>query len=244
MKGLILAAGTASRLRPLTENTPKCLLKINGRTILERTVDYLIDNQITDITIVTGYLEKMIKEYLRKRYPDIEFNYIFNEIYDKTNNIYSLWLAERAVSGDDLLLLDSDIVFDKRIISLLINSEKGNCLALRSVGGIGDEEIKVTADNNLRILQISKSVDISNAIGESIGIEKFSAESVNKLFNILDKMINEEGKTGIFYEAAFERLINSGTDIYAIDVGNLKCMELDTIEDFNSAGNIINSIDS
>ena len=63
MKAVILAAGVASRLRPLTENTPKCLLKVNGKTLLERTLDNLIENGISDLLIVTGYLQEMIKDF-------------------------------------------------------------------------------------------------------------------------------------------------------------------------------------
>ena len=82
MKAVILAAGVASRLRPLTNNTPKCLLKVGTKSILERTIDNLLKNNIEDIIVVTGFLKEMIEDFLTKNYPTIKFTFIYNEKYD------------------------------------------------------------------------------------------------------------------------------------------------------------------
>ncbi|MCK5087506.1 MAG: phosphocholine cytidylyltransferase family protein, partial [Melioribacteraceae bacterium] len=167
MKAIILAAGVASRLRPLTNNTPKCLLNIGGKAILERTIDNLIANDIKEIIIVTGYLEDQIRSFLTETYPDIKFNFIYNNIYDSTNNIYSLWMTKESVLDDEIILLDSDIVFDSKIIGMLSNSNYENCLAVRSDHQLGDEEIKLTLNEDKSIKEISKVVEPKNAIGES-----------------------------------------------------------------------------
>src|SRR4051812_12226878 len=119
MKAVILAAGIASRLRPLTDNTPKCLLKVGDKSILELTIDNIIENDINEVIIVTGYLEQQIKDFVSSNYPQVNVQYIYNNVYDSTNNIYSLWLAKDSVLGEEMLLMDSDIVFDKEIISRL-----------------------------------------------------------------------------------------------------------------------------
>ncbi|MCK5591206.1 MAG: phosphocholine cytidylyltransferase family protein, partial [Candidatus Pacebacteria bacterium] len=225
--------------RPLTNNTPKCLLNIGGKAILERTIDNLIANDIKEIIIVTGYLEDQIRSFLTETYPDIKFNFIYNNIYDSTNNIYSLWMTKESVLDDEIILLDSDIVFDSKIIGMLINSNYENCLAVRSDHQLGDEEIKLTLNEDKSIKEISKVVDSQIAIGESIGIEKFSRKFVVNLFNILDRMILDEKKVDVFYEAAFQKAIDNGLKVFPVDVGELGCMEIDTIEDFEDAGKFL-----
>ncbi len=237
MKALILAAGIASRLRPLTDSIPKCLLEVAGKSILSRTIENLAANGIKEFVVVTGYLEEMIRTHLDRNFADLRFRYIFNDDFESTNNIYSLWLAREEVRADKFLLLDSDILFDKKIISLLTNSEYQNCLALRSSGEIGKEEIKVKVNNDGSIDEISKEVKIDEAVGESIGIEKFDSDFSSHLFDILDDMIQNQQLINIFYEAAFQKAISNGYKLFPVDVGNLFCMELDTINDFKIANN-------
>ena len=231
MKVIILAAGISSRLRPLTENTPKCLLKIGKKLILERMLDNLINNGLNDFVFVTGYLEDQIKDFVTTNYPNINVSFIYNDVYNTTNNIYSLWMTKDAVKGENVLLLDGDIIFDQKIIKLLLDSNYKNCLALRSEGGIAEEEIKVTLGEDKSIKEISKTIDPSMAAGESIGIEKFSSEYMDTLFAKLDTMVVKQKNVNVFYEAAFEETINDGEKMFSIDVGSLKCMELDTVED-------------
>jgi choline kinase len=238
MKALILAAGIASRLRPLTDSIPKCLLEVAGKSILSRTIENLSANGVKEFVVVTGYLQDMIKNHIDGNFSHLQFEYIFNQKYESTNNIYSLWIARQEVQAREFLLLDSDILFDKKIISLLINADYNNCLALRSNGGIGDEEIKVKVDSgDGSIVEISKDVNVEQAVGESIGIEKFDSEFSAHLFDILDDMIQNKGMVNIFYEAAFQNAIHNGYKIFPVDVGNLFCMELDTIDDFKIANN-------
>ncbi|MCO6473013.1 MAG: phosphocholine cytidylyltransferase family protein [Melioribacteraceae bacterium] len=235
MKAVILAAGVASRLRPLTDNTPKCLLNICGKTILERTVSNILDNGIDDFIIVTGFLKEKIENHLSEKFPELNVKYIFNDVFNSTNNIYSLWLTKDFMIGDEMLLLDSDILFNKQILKLLLESPYNNCLAVKSGFKLSEEEIKVTVSMDGSIKEISKVVDPADAVGESIGIEKFGAELTKELFKILDYMILKENKKNIFYEAAFEKAINDGAKIFPVDVGKLKCVELDTVEDVKFA---------
>lgn len=235
MKAVILAAGIASRLRPLTDNTPKCLLEVGDNTILGKTLDNLVKNDINDLVVVTGYLQDMIKDFIAEKYPQINVEYIYNEKYESTNNIYSLWMTKEKVINGDFILLDSDILFDHRIIKQLLDSDYENCLAVKSGFELGEEEIKVTLNDKKCITEISKTIDPKLAIGESIGIEKFSNNYVKQLFGILDDMIINHNQVDIFYEAAFERSLKEGAEIYTVDVGDFRCMELDTAEDIEAA---------
>lgn len=237
MIAVILAAGMASRLRPLTDDRPKCLLRVGSKCILQRTVDSIVAAGIRQIVVVTGYRGGMIRLFLEGNYPDIDFHFIENADYQTTNNIYSLWLTKPHVAGREFLLLDSDILFDGRIVERML-AAPGTALALNS-HKLGEEEIKVITGEDGMVSEISKTCSIDKAIGESVGIEKICADYSEVLFSELDRMIEGEHLVDIFYERAFERLIPQGHKFSVVDTSDLFSIELDTVEDFNQASEII-----
>jgi choline kinase len=239
MKAVILAAGVASRLRPLTNEIPKCLLKLGQKTILERTIDNVLSHDINELIIVTGYLQEQIKGFIKDHYPKLNVTYIYNDVYDSTNNIYSLWLVKDHIQNTDILLMDSDIIFDHRIINMLLTSGKGNFLAIRSEHSLSEEEMKVIVNSDNLISQISKKIDPQFASGESIGIEKFESDYLQKLFSKLDQRVVSRRRVNDFYEAAFQDTIDEGLPLYALDVGDYKCIEIDTPEDIDEAEKMI-----
>src|SRR4030043_529755 len=101
MKAIVLAAGIGSRISPLIDNCPKSLLKINNKTILEMTVSHIQDCHINELVFVTGYLENQIKEYAKKKFPDIKAYFVTNEKYTETNTGFSLLLAKDFVENFD-----------------------------------------------------------------------------------------------------------------------------------------------
>ena len=239
MIAVILAAGMASRLRPLTNNTPKCLLDVKGRSLLERSMDALIGCGIRDFVIVTGYLHQMIEEFVRNRYGgSIHVDFIHNDVFESTNNIYSLWLSRPAVDGKNFLLLDSDLLYDPQIARNVIDHPSENVLTLIR-HELGEEEMKVVLGENGNITEISKTCSPAAAAGESLGIEKIGADYSTALFCELDKMMNLEHLENKFYELAFERLIPQGHTYSVVDASDYFSCELDTVEDFENAKSII-----
>ena len=234
MKAIILAAGTASRLRPLTDSTPKCLLKIGGRSLLQRSIDALTANGISQLVIVTGYLHEQIESFVGRQYPGLKVTYIYNKEYSTTNNIYSLWLARPEADGEDVLLLDSDLLYDPAILSRVMASSHSNVLTLTK-HPLGEEEMKVVTDDQGSILEISKTCNPALAAGESLGIERMNKSYTTALYRELAIMIGQEGLSNIFYERAFERLIPQGHTFRVLDVSDLFSCELDTVEDFENA---------
>ena len=241
MKAIILAAGTASRLRPLTDSTPKCLLKIGGRSLLQRSIDALTANGISEIVIVTGYLHEQIESFVGQQYPCLRVTYIYNKEYSTTNNIYSLWLARPEADGEDVLLLDSDLLYDPAILSRVMASSHSNVLTLTK-HPLGEEEMKVVTDDQGSILEISKTCNPALAAGESLGIERMSKSYTTALYRELAIMIGQEGLSNIFYERAFERLIPQGHTFRVLDVSDLFSCELDTVEDFENASQKIKKL--
>ena len=235
MKAIILAAGMASRLRPLTLHTPKSLLTIDGKSLLQRSMDALIQNGIKDFVIVTGYLHEKIEAFVKEQYADtISVKFIYNNVYDSTNNIYSLWLARPEAEGEDFLLLDSDLLYDPQIITEVMANKAANVLTLIK-HDLGEEEMKVVTDADGVIKEISKTCNPSDAAGESLGIEKIGKEYSAALYTELEVMMNTEHLENKFYELAFERLIPQGHTYNVLDVSHLFSCELDTVEDFENA---------
>jgi len=237
MIGVILAAGMAKRLRPLTDERPKCLLKVGQRTLLQRTVDAVVGAGIDELVVVTGYRNNMIVDFLKANYPALNVHFIDNPDYAHNNNIFSLWLTRPYTEGKDFLLLDSDILFDPAIILTIVRQE-GSALALNR-HELGEEEIKVIVDSEGYVKEISKICSIQEAIGESVGIEKMTAEYSKALFHELQHMIVDEGFIDVFYEKAFERLIPEGHTFKIVDTTNFFSIELDTVEDFENAKKLI-----
>jgi len=233
MIGVILAAGMAKRLRPLTDTKPKCLLEVGGKTLLQRTVDAMTAAGITEFVVVTGYRGNMIRDFLTIHYPLFTIHYLDNVDYEHNNNIYSLWMSGQIVRGQEFLLMDSDILCDPAAV-LRIASEPEAALAVNR-HELGEEEMKVVVDDQMRITEISKTCCPEDAMGESVGIEKMTAAYSEALFRELDQMILQEGLIDIFYERAFERLIPQGHTFRVIDTTDYFSYELDTPEDFQRA---------
>lgn len=230
MIGVILAAGMAKRLRPLTDTQPKCLLEVNGRSLLERTIEAMRGAGIREFVVVTGYRAEMIRERL-SGLPG--FTFLDNTDYEHNNNIFSLWMAGQIVRGKEFLLMDSDILCDPAAVKR-IAQESGSALAVNR-HELGEEEMKVVVDKEGRITEISKTCRPEDAMGESVGIEKITADYSTTLYKELDVMIEEEGLIDIFYERAFERLIPQGYTFRVVDTTEYFSYELDTPDDFQQA---------
>ena len=241
MQAIILAAGISKRLRPLTDSTPKCLLKIGGKSILEMTIDNILQNGINEFVMVTGYRENMIKDFIDKKYPGLNITFLTNPDYEHNNNSYSLWMTKDYINRD-CILFDSDIIFDRKIIEKLLASGYDNCLAVNTNHKLADEEIKVIIDKGNKIKYIGKESDPGKAYGESIGIEKFSFKFFRELGKVLEWKIVKEHNVNAFYEVSFQELIGSGNGIFAVDVSEYKSMEIDTPADLQRASAEIEGI--
>ncbi len=231
MIAIVLAAGVSSRLRPLTNNTPKCLLPVGGTPLLARTLSALQQSGIERCILVTGYHAAMVEKFVLDLALPLAVDFVFNAEYGQTNNNYSLWLASTQATGKDILLLDADILFAPELLIRLIDDPHPNALLLRPGDHLGDEEIKVQLDQNGRVVKIGKNVLPLDAVGESIGIEKFSAATAARLFNILA----ERKDRYEFYEASFQQLIDEGATLFTVDAGNFPCIEIDTPDDLAAA---------
>jgi choline kinase len=234
MRVVLLAAGQATRLRPLTDALPKCLIDVGSSSIIARGIRILADHGVQRFTVVDGFMGDLLRERLVAEFPAAWFTFVRNEPYATTNNAYSLMLA-RYACDEPMLLSDADILYEPGVITRLLEDPRPNRLALRTRGGVGEEEMKVVLDADGRVRNVAKDVPPATAVGESVGLEVFSADFAAKLFDTLDRRMLKEQRTGEWYEATFVELVERGELIHPVDLGDLRCMEVDTLEDLARA---------
>ena len=124
MQGLILAAGMGKRLKELTKNNTKCMVKVDGVTLIERVLHQLDRFHLSRVVIVVGYEGQKLIDFISTLDIETPIVYVNNPIYDKTNNIYSLALAKSYLLEEDTLLLESDLIFEDSVLETLLNDPR------------------------------------------------------------------------------------------------------------------------
>lgn len=233
MIATILAAGAASRLRPLTDTQPKCLLKVGQRSLLGRTVDALYSVGIEEIIVVAGYHSGMVITFLKNNYPNLNIHIIENNDYEHTGSLYSLWTTRDYTAGQEFLLFDCDVLFDPAILRRLTD-ESDTVIAVNS-NNHDEEKMKMVTGSDGIVTEINKTCDRAEAAGLAVGIEKIDADYSKAMFKEIDHMVNKERLHEAYYQLAFERLIHKGFRMRAIDTSDLYSTSIDTREDFKKA---------
>lgn len=197
MKAIILAAGIGARMRPLTDTKAKPMLSVAGQTIIERMIKQIINHGILDICVVTGYFHDELETYLSQLFPSINLTFIYNEIYYKTNNIYSMYLAlQNYPIDDDLLLLESDLVFSETVLDKAINCPFQN-LAVVDKYQAGMDGTVVVVDGDI----------VTNIIPPHLQGPNFDYGDKFKTLNIY-KFSKE------FIDTSFRKLLSFYTTVY------------------------------
>lgn len=238
MKAIILAAGIGKRLKPITDNNPKCLLKINGSILIERELDALISARVNEVVIVVGYLKDKIESHLGQRYKGASIRYITNDRYDR-GSVLSLWCA-----GDELkdgaIIMDADVLFPEEFISKLLLSKFENCFLLDEIFEDSGEEMKLGVDYNGRVFELSRSLSKKYPVcGEGVGFVKISKDGAIILRKKLDEFI--KGKR---FDSEYEEAINEilGLSVFGFEkVNGSLWTEIDCLKDIDRAKAIVSS---
>ncbi len=236
MKAVILAAGVGSRLAPLTNDRPKVLVEVLGRSFLFRQLDMLAAAGIPsrDVVVVGGYkIDKVASELARGGF---DCTLILNEQYAPWNNFYSVLVAAPALAGHDFLQLDGDVILDDKLLPRLIAAPGEALLATDLRPELDDETMKVQlrADGK-QVAALSKQLDPTLCAGEYIGITKLSARVGREVFAELAKFPDEK-ITHEYYDHAYHRLTESDRVPFGIvDVHDCMVIEIDTVADLERA---------
>ena len=238
MRAIILAAGVARRLYPLTFDKPKCLLEVAGQPILDYQVKALKRVGISKITIVVGYYKGMIINHLKTSFDEFEFNFVNNPHFFETNTSYSLHLCEDVLREGECLLMNGDVLYPVELLQRVLDDEKDNVLAVEAKQ-CGKEEVKVIEGADERIVAIGKELIEENSLGEFIGVAKLSEAFNIQFTDSLSQLIEAGGKAD-YFEAAIHPLL-AKIQLHYVDVSDLPCIEIDFLEDLDKAAELATS---
>jgi choline kinase len=229
---LLLAAGTGSRLQPLTNDAPKCLSEINGIAILERLVDGLCSNGFRRLVVVVGYMEDCVREFLDRRTEDLEIEYVSNPDYATTNNLYSLWLA-RAAINEPFLLVESDVLFDA---SLLENMLQPNKIAVSVMQDwMNGTTVTVDALHQVSAFQLGDSDATSSVAHKTVNIYSLTMDSWARITTRLSEHI-ADGQMNEYYETVFAEMVaDRSLSLEAVPFDDGRWYEVDTLADLHEA---------
>ncbi len=203
MKALILAAGFGSRLAPITDNCPKSLVPVNGKPILFKQIENLIENGITDITVISGYKADVLEAQVKANFPEV--NIIESVDYATTNNMYSAYIAKDAMNGEGFLMMNADVFFDASVITALLACESENAIVV-DIGTYMEESMKVVEENG-RLMRIAKTITPEEALGASIDVYKFSAAGAAAFFAKCADYIDVRGEKKMWSEVALNDIL-------------------------------------
>lgn len=228
-QALILAAGSGRRLKSASGGSPKCMLRVGGRRLINHQIDMLRHVGIGKIGVVVGYQADEVRQALQGQCDFIE-----NADHQATNSLYSLWLARHWVKGP-FVLLNSDLLAHADIYHRVM-AINGSGLAYDGASGEDDEHMKVVVKDQL-VHAISKKMPAANASGENVGILQFSAEAAVALFEQASRLI-ERGQSMAWAPAAVNQLVPD-VEMKAVETGDLPWTEIDFPEDLHAAQNQI-----
>ena len=246
MQAIFLAAGMGRRLKELTSNATKCMVEVNGQTMIERSLHNLESLKCVDkIIFVIGYEGDKLREYVDSLGIDIPIEYIRNDIYDKTNNIYSLYLAKDKLMEDDTLLLESDLVYEEDVIRKLVENPYPSLVLVDKFESWMDGTcIKIDDDNNIISFLDKKRFDFSET-GEyykTVNLYKFSKDfSIKHYVPFLEAYCKALGHNEYYEQVLKVITFLDNPEIKACKLNGEKWYEIDDVQDLDIAETIFAS---
>ena len=233
---VILVAGLGSRLKPLTDEVPKCLTEVNGKPILEQTLEALVRNGISKTVIVVGYLGQVVVQKIGTRLGSMEIEYLWNDIYDETNSMYSIWLA-REYLQQGALLIEGDTVYEESIIRRVLQTPPDHTYWV--VERFTDKFLgsMSTVDSDGRIVNVEivreRLPEYRDNQFKSAGLLKITPEYAGLFTQWLEEDI-KKGDVGIYYDLVIAKHLQEAP-IYIYDITGSKWFEIDNLDDLRLA---------
>ncbi|MCR8501231.1 MAG: phosphocholine cytidylyltransferase family protein [Candidatus Korarchaeota archaeon] len=239
MRAIILVAGLGKRLRPLTNDVPKALLKLKeGVRIIDLICCNLLSAGIRNITMVVGHASEAIREYVSNNSIYAKFDsiqYVENKEFETTNTGVSLYIALRSLSEmDDIVVVNGDIVFDYRVLEKLIQTSK-TAIVIDNFKTLTKESFKVLIKGNI-IVDMGKDISIESSSGEYIGLAKICREDLELAISILEQIIRKDKNA--YYDLLFRELSRI-REVDFVFTGGLLWTEVDFIDDLEYAQRLV-----
>lgn len=243
MQAIILAAGMGKRLGELTGNNTKCMIRVNGKTLIERMLGQLDRLGLNRITIVIGYKGQVLRDFISTLDIRTPVDYVTNDIFDRTNNIYSLFLARERMLEDDTLLLESDLIFEDRVIDRIIRDERPNIALVAGFENWMSGTV-VTIDESGNITRFVDAEHFSfkktDSYYKTVNIYKFSREfSASHYVPFLEAYCTALGNNEYYEQvlSVISRIDRSSLKALPLECGEA-WYEIDDIQDLDIAETI------
>ena len=248
MQAIILAAGMGKRLGELTKNNTKCMVSVNGERLIDRMLTQLSSRSLSRVVIVIGYKKNELISHIGNRYDDrIKIEYVHNDIYDKTNNIYSLALAKQYMLEEDTLLLESDLIFDDNMLDLIINNPYPNlALVAKYETWMDGTMVRISEDNDIMSFIPKKAFKYSEIehYYKTCNIYKFSREFSSTQYVPFLEAYSKAMGNNEYYEQVLRVLTAlDRSDLKALPITNEKWYEIDDVQDLDIAATMFSSED-
>ena len=229
---LLLAAGTGSRLYPLTKNSPKCLTLVNEKSIIERLVTNLKKQGFTRLVIVTGYEKECIMDFLGSKSGNLNIEYIDSPLFRTTNNIYSLWMA-RNIINEPFVLFESDLVLNTSLLNEMILPDKMAVAKMQP--WLNGTTVSINKLNQVTHFQEGTTETYTDIRYKTVNIYSFSLSSWQAIVKRLNHYV-DEGNVNCYYETVFSEMIDDNSLLLeSVSFDHKPWYEIDTIYDLAEA---------
>ena len=242
MQAIILAAGMGRRLGELTNDNTKCMLQVNGVRLIHRILDSIYETGIRRVVLVVGYKAENVKSLIGEEYRGMEIVYVENSVYDKTNNIYSLFLAREYLVADDTILLESDLIFESGVLKKIINDPYPTLALVDKYESWMDGTV-VTLDEDNNIVEFLtkdkfKYSDI-NSYYKTVNIYKFSKDfSETHYVPFLEAYCHALGNNEYYEQVLKVITLLDDSPLKALPLSGEKWYEIDDIQDLDIASSM------
>ena len=240
MQAVILAAGMGKRLGEYTKDDTKCMVKVNGIALIDRLLGQLSGLGLNRVIIVVGYQGDKLIRHIGDRYSGrLNIEYVHNPIYDKTNNIYSLALTKDKLKEDDTLLIESDLIFDDRMFSLLLDNPYPNlALVAKYRTWMDGTMVRIDDDCNIVNFITKKAFKYSDVdhYYKTVNIYKFSKDFlIHKYIPFLDAYCSALGNNEYYEQVLRVICMLDNSELKALPIGDEKWYEIDDAQDLDIA---------
>ncbi len=232
---VILAAGVGSRLRPLTDSLPKCLVPLRDETILGRMVRLLITAGVGTVVVATGFEAAKVRAALEGCSVPVRF--VHNPDYAEVQNVVSFHRALAVCPHGAVVKLDGDVVFEPAVLARLFAAEGEAAVAIHDVAPPRAEAMKVESLGGWA-RSFGKGLDPSRCVGESIGIERFGGNARSAVAQAMARAV-EAGRTGLYYEDTYNEALAGGMPLRCVGVSDLAWTEVDDLDDLARARELV-----
>ncbi len=240
-KAIILSAGQGSRLLPHTQDRPKCLLDLAGRTMLGWQLQALAAAGIREAVVVTGFRADLVEQSLPSLTPPgMQVRTSFNPFYKVADNLASCWMVRQELAGP-VLTLNGDTLIEPGIVERLISAPPADItVTIDRKPSYDDDDMKVITRED-RLLAIGKKLEKAGVTGESIGFLRYSGRGAAAFVAEIERTMRTPEGTSLWYLSAIHRLANAGIDVRTISIEGHDWAELDFPADLEECRSIANS---